>query len=155
LQQVPLTLLACCLLLCCAVSHVTARYLLCNQLNLTSNQVLRGAGRDATSLFFSTSLQQLHGWGPHWKAGMEKSPYTWAGGLISTQREKRLFNPRSLYLANVTRPAARGDTRLYLGFYRDNNKRADQLIVPGQWMSLTMIETPKVSTWCYVLFLNM
>ncbi|KAF6249079.1 hypothetical protein COO60DRAFT_1583210 [Scenedesmus sp. NREL 46B-D3] len=119
------------------------KYLLNNQLNLTSNQVLRGAGRDATNLYFNTSLQQLHGWGPHWTAGMEKSPFTWAGGLISTQREKRLFDAQSLYLANLTRPAARGDTRLYLGFYRDDKKRADQLIVPGQWMSLTMLETPK------------
>jgi hypothetical protein len=126
------------------VFYVPARYLLRDQLNLTSNQVLRGAGRDATTLFFNTSLQQLHGWGPHWKAGLEKSPYTWAGALISTQKERFLYSGWRMRLAAVAAPAARGDRRLYLNDLSRGAARADEIFVPGQWMALRMRENQQV-----------
>ncbi|KAF8061409.1 hypothetical protein HT031_004500 [Scenedesmus sp. PABB004] len=119
------------------------RYLLHNQLNISSNQVLRGAGRDATTLLFNTSLQQLYGWGPRWRAGQEASPYTWSGALISTQREKRMFNPSTLELGKVTRPAARGDRRLYVGNFTGSARAAAAAFKAGQWVSLGMFETPE------------
>ncbi|KAF6249078.1 pectin lyase fold/virulence factor [Scenedesmus sp. NREL 46B-D3] len=116
------------------------RYLLSNQLNLTSNQVLRGAGRDATNLFFNTSLQQLHGWGPKYIPGMGKSPYTWAGALISTQRDSNLYSGWRMRLAEVAEPAARGDTRLFVKNLSSGATMADELFVPGQWMALRLQE---------------
>jgi hypothetical protein len=125
--------------------HCSCRYLLTKQLNLSSNQVLRGAGRDATNLFFNTSLQQLHGWGPQYAPGMEKSPYTWAGALISTQKERFLYSGWRMRLAAVAKPAARGDQRLYVKDLSNAAAVADAVFVPGQWVALRMRENRQVS----------
>ncbi|KAF8061410.1 hypothetical protein HT031_004501 [Scenedesmus sp. PABB004] len=116
------------------------RYLLRNKLNISSNQVLRGAGRDATTLLFNTSLQQLYGWGPRWRAGQEASPYTWSGALISTQRETYLDDGWRMRLADVAAPARRGERRLRVAGLQRGAARADALFVRGAWLALRMFE---------------
>lgn len=59
-----------------AACALRRRYILSEQLTISSNQVLRGAGRDLTTLYFSRSLSMINGWGSKWQAGRENSPYT-------------------------------------------------------------------------------
>ncbi len=106
--------------------------------------MLRAAGRDATVLFFNTSLAGLYGWGSKYTPGKETSPYTWSGGLISSQRDSRLFKPETLYLGLVTGNATRGSRRLTLKTLRAGATDARKLIAPGQWVALGMFETPQV-----------
>eukprot|EP00775_Hariotina_reticulata_P011527 gene11526-11670_t len=118
------------------------KYILSEQLNISSNQVLRGAGRDLTTLYFDQSLTQINGWGNKWVPGRENSPYTWAGGLISSQRTKEIFPWQATQpVANVTAAASRGDNRLYIkGILDGQGKPADEIFVPGQWIALRLRE---------------
>ncbi|WIA31910.1 hypothetical protein OEZ86_002770 [Tetradesmus obliquus] len=116
-------------------------YKLSAQLTLDSNQVLRGAGRDRTKLFFTKSMVDLFGWGNKYKPGKSNSPYTWLGGLIQTQRTHKLWDS-DMYLGKVAKPAARGDKKLFTDFSGTPNagKRADQVFKAGEWMALRMYE---------------
>jgi hypothetical protein len=131
----------------CWQPFIFCRYVLSEQLNISSNQVLRGAGRDLTTLYFNKSLTQITGWGKDWVAGKENSPYTWAGGLISSQRTKDIFPWQSTKpVANVTAPASRGDSKLYVsGVLDEQGKQADEIFVPGQWVALRLKENKQVS----------
>lgn len=121
-----------------------------NQLTLDSNQVLRGAGRDSTKLYFVKSMQDLFGWGSKYQPGKSNSPYTWLGALIQTQRQKKLWND-DMYYGKVARPANRGDRKLFTDFSGTPNagKRADQVFKAGEWMALRMYENMNVSVRCH------
>ena len=122
------------------------KYLLSGQLVLDSNQVLRGAGRDASKLYFTKSMNDLFGWGSSgYQAGKANSPYTWLGALISTQRTHKLTGD-DMYLGKVTRPAFRGQRRLFVDFSgtRYAGKPANEVFIPGQWMALRMYENQNV-----------
>lgn len=89
-----------------------------------SNIVLRGAGRDATELFFPISLFDLLG------KGKDGGPYgwSWGGGWIWTQGGQE----EGKRLATVTAPAERGDTSLTLSSTAD--------LEPGQMVRLVQYE---------------
>jgi hypothetical protein len=77
---------------------------------------------------------------------MEKSPYTWAGALISTQKEKYMYSGWRMHLASVSKPAERGEQRLYVKDLSRGAARADEVFVPGQWVALRMRENRQVGS---------
>lgn len=122
------------------------KYVLSGQLNISSNQVLRGAGRDATTLHFVKSMVDLYGWGPRYTPGTHTSPYTWSGALISTQRTESIFrDPSKMFLGDVSRAASRGDRKLYVSLDKAApGKRASEVYYPGQWVAIRMYENKRV-----------
>lgn len=108
--------------------------------------MLRGAGRDRTKLYFTKSMVDMFGWGNKYQPGKSNSPYTWLGGLIQTQRVNKLW-ASDMFLGKVSRPAERGDRRLFTDFRGTENagKRADQVFKAGDWMALRMYENMNVS----------
>lgn len=138
---------------CTALSqHYACRYILSDQLILNSYQVLRGAGRDETNLRFTKSLADLRGWGQNYTAGHGHSKFTWAGAFITNQQERGVFDSKvNLHLGYLTKPARRGDTRLYVGQLVRNTSSAELLFKPGQWFTLALQENEQVGRGVWVL----
>ncbi len=91
------------------VIHIPAgRYVITDLLEIrTSGTKLLGDGPDATVLYFPRPLNDIR---PNWGAtttGQRTSNYSWSGGfiLVAGSLDRR-------HLADVTAPAARGDTTL-------------------------------------------
>lgn len=86
------------------------RYVISDIIEITRpNLVLRGQGRDRTILFFPKTLTDVR---PNWGAtteGRRTSNYSWSGGFLWVKGSLGLEK-----IADVSAPAARGDTILHV-----------------------------------------
>jgi len=94
-----------------AILIPAGRYVLTQVLKLTrSGVVLRGAGRDATVLYFPKPLVDMVGPSPDWAgSNTAKGRWSWGGGVIWCEGRDA-----GVRLADVVAPASRGDSALTL-----------------------------------------
>src|SRR5258706_5820513 len=94
-----------------AVRIPAGRYVITQVLKLTrSGVVLRGAGRDATVLYFPKPLVDMIGPSPEWAgSNTAKGRWSWGGGVLWCEGRDA-----GVHLTDVTGPASRGDTALTL-----------------------------------------
>jgi hypothetical protein len=73
------------------------------------------------------------------------SPFTWSGGLISTEKNSKLIKDVG-FIGDINRPAERGMSKVYLDFTRSENKgkAADQVFKTGDWIAIRMYEDKQV-----------
>jgi hypothetical protein len=103
-----------------------------------SNLVLRGAGRDQTTLWFPRTLTDvLPNWGET-TTGQRTSNYSWAGGFLVLSGS---FNQQTL--ASITATSLRGDTSVSVSTVAG--------LSAGQWIEVRLADdaNKSLSAWLY------